>query len=283
MNNLVYRNKQEFDKKLENMKQDWVSKLHILADFDRTLTKAYVNWKKTWSLVSVLRTEEAQLGWECARKDTELFDIYHPIEIDPNIEMEEKKQKMIEWWTSSFNLFIEYWLSIEALKQVAKTKKAELRDLYYDFAEYLDKNDIPLVIISASWIGKLSIQYFLEERWAMTEDIHIISNDFDWDENGYAKSFKRPIIHTFNKDETIVSAFPEIHDKVKNRTNVILLWDSLWDHHMVDGYDYENLICIGFLNENEEKNIDEYKARYDLVITWDWNFQEINNILNSIK
>ena len=279
MSDITYRNKQEFEQKLTNMKDDWISKLHILADFDRTLTKSFVNWEKSISLVSVLRSKEAHLWWECAMRDTELLKKYHPIEVDPNVSIEEKKEKMIEWWTSSFNLFIKYWLSKSSLKKLAKTKIIELRDWYQDFSNILYKNDVPLVIISASWIGKLSIQYFLEERGVMNEGVYIISNDFDWDENWKALAFKKPIIHSFNKSETIVSEFPEINEKVKDRTNIILLWDSLGDHHMVDWFEYDNLINIWFLNHNEDELMEEYKKRYDIVITWDWSFDIVNEIL----
>lgn len=282
MQNIIYRNKAEFDKKLEAIRLGGVEKLHFLADFDRTLTTAYINWKRTWSLVSVLRTEEAQLWGECAKKDTELFNKYYPIEIDNSINIEEKKKKMIEWWTKSFNLFIEYWLSKNALREVAKTDKLALRGESNIFFNYLNYNNIPLVIISASGIWKLSIEYFLEYRDVFLKNIYIISNDFDWDENGNALSFKYPIIHSFNKDETLINAFPEIYQKVENRKNVILLWDSLWDHHMADWFDYDNLICIGFLNEKEDELLEEYKVRYDVVLTWDPDMSFINNLLKEL-
>jgi len=57
----------------------------------------------------------------------------------------------------------------------------------------------------------------------MSENIKIISNDFEWDKNGKAINYKKPIIHSFNKSETVLKDRPEIYEKVKNRTNVILL------------------------------------------------------------
>ena len=42
----------------------------------------------------------------------------------------------------------------------------------------------------------------------------------------------------------------EIYKKIKDRKNIILLWDSLWDHHMSDGFDYDNIINIWFLIKN---------------------------------
>lgn len=50
---------------------------------------------------------------------------------------------------------------------------------------------------------------------------------------------------------------------------------------MSDWFDYKNILKIGFLNENEEKLIDSYLERYDVVITWDWDLSFLNNILKN--
>jgi 5'-nucleotidase len=57
----------------------------------------------------------------------------------------------------------------------------------------------------------------------------------------------------------------------------------LWDHHMVDGFDYENLIKIWFLNDKVDELLDEYKKRYDIVIVNDGGFCVVNEIIGNIK
>lgn len=57
MQNIYYKNEQNFHKVLDAIKQDWYEKLHILADFDRTLTKSFVSGEKKPSIISVLRKE----------------------------------------------------------------------------------------------------------------------------------------------------------------------------------------------------------------------------------
>ncbi|MBW6461676.1 MAG: hypothetical protein K0B07_01355 [DPANN group archaeon] len=79
--------------------------LHVVTDFNRTLTKAYIDGKKTPSLISVLRNEN-YLSVEYAEKANELFDKYHPMEIDPLISEEDKRVAMNQWWTEHFNLLI---------------------------------------------------------------------------------------------------------------------------------------------------------------------------------
>jgi 5'-nucleotidase len=280
--NIIYSNKENFQKTIENMKKWGLEKLHILADFDNTLTKAFVNWQRTPSLVSVVRGKNWMLWEQCALEDTKLYEKYHPIEIDPNISLEEKNKYMLKWWEKSFNLFIKYWLSKEILEEIWKTDLIEFRDWVREFFEFTNKNNIPFIIISASWLWVESIEILLKNHNLNYPNIEIISNNYIWDEYWKAIWFKKPIIHSFNKWETVLKEFPEIYKKIKNRKNVILLWDSLWDHHMVDWFEYENLINIWFLNYKIDELLEEYKKRYDIVITWDWDFSVVNEIVKEI-
>jgi len=294
MQNIIYSNPKNLEKTLENMKKDWLENLHILADFDNTLTKAFVNNKKTPSLVAAIRWKDWLLWEECSREDTKLFEKYYPIEVDPNISLEEKSKYMYEWWEKSFNLFIKYWLSKDILEKIWKTNLIEFRGWVREFFEFTFKNNIPVIIISASWLWVESIEILLKNHNLNYWNIKIISNNYIWDNSWKAIWYKKPIIHSFNKWETVLKEFPEIFGKIQNRKNVILLWDSLWDHHMVDWFDYINLIKIWFLNEishlispkgeeQENKILEEYKKKYDIVITWDWDFGEVNRILWEIN
>jgi len=283
MQKIIYSNKQQFLQTLENMKKEGLDNLHFLADFDNTLTKAFVNWQKTPSLVSAIRWKNWMLWEKCALEDTKLFEKYHPIEINPNLSIEEKKKFMSEWWEKSFELFIKYWLSKDILEEIWKTDLIEFRDWVKEFFEFTAKNNIPVIIISASWLWVESIEILLKNHNLNYPNIEIISNNYIWDEQGKAIWYKEPIIHSFNKWETILKEFPEIFAKIKNRKNVILLWDSLWDHHMVDWFDYKNLINIWFLNDKIDELLEEYTKRYDVVITWDWDFGVVNEILKEIK
>ena len=114
-----------------------------------------------------------------------------------------------------------------------------------------------------------------------SENIHIISNEFEWDSDGRAVKVKEPIIYGMNKDETMIRDFPA-YDVVKNRKNVILLGDNPEDIGMIKGFDYDNLLKIGFLNDNVEKNLDLYKDRFDVVIANDGSMDFVSSILKEI-
>lgn len=278
MNNKIYSNEESFNKTLSNIKQDWYDKLHVLADFDNTLTKRFVNGKRTTSIISVLRSE--WILWEdYSKKAYDLFDKYHPIEIDPNISMQEKKIEMTKWWSAHLDLLASYNLHKYDIEKVVKSWVLKLRDWIKEYLQFLSKNNIPLIIISASWLWTDSIEMYLESEWLLSNNVKIISNKFIWDNNWKAIWRENELIHVFNKDETVLKDFPEIHREIEKRTNVILLWDSLWDPHMIDWFNYENLIKIWFLNEKEDELINTYKEKYDLILTWDSEANILNELL----
>ena len=50
----------------------------------------------------------------------------------------------------------------------------------------------------------------------------------------------------------------------------------------VEGFSYENLIKIGYLNEEVEGNLEEYKKNFDAVLLGDGNMNYINNLLKEM-
>jgi HAD superfamily hydrolase (TIGR01544 family) len=165
------------------------------------------------------------------------------------------------------------------IEKVIESKIIELREWVKELLIFLAKNNIPLIIISANWLWKDSIKIYLEKEWFLTPNIKIISNEFIWDNKGNAIDYDKRVIHVFNKDETVLQEFPEIYSQIENRKNVILLWDSIWDIGMIEGFEYNNLLKIWFLNDKEEELLEEYKKNYDLVLTWDNDANLLSKIL----
>ncbi len=69
-----------------------------------------------------------------------------------------------------------------------------------------------------------------------------------------------------------------MYDKIEKKKNILLLWDSLGDVCMAEGFPYENIIKIGFLNKEDDKYLSAYKEIYDVVITWDGDFSFILDV-----
>lgn len=252
--------------------------LHLLADFDRTLTYGTTSeGEKSPSLIALLRNG-GYLDEDYAKKAHALFDKYHPVEVDPDVSRQEKKEAMRKWWESHDRLLIEKGLSKQDFKDIIKESGVKFRKGVPDFLAFLNEHDIPVVIISASGTGE-AVPMFFEKREVDFANIHFVVNRFEWDEKGVAVDYKKPVIHSMNKDETVLEEFPEIYKKVRKRREVILLGDSLGDIDMVEGFDYSQLLKIGFLCYNVEENREQYRKNFDVVLEGDGDFGFISDKL----
>lgn len=279
--NIIITNKEELERIKRKISQAGSNILHVITDFDRTLTKNFVDGKEVPSVISILR-DGNYLTKNYSAKAHALFDKYHPIEINLNISFEEKKKAMHEWWASHYQLLMESGLNKKDIEAVVNSNKIKLREGVLEFIDLLHEHNIPLVIMSSSGLGIGSISMFFEKQGKLYKNIHIISNDFEWDGDGNMIKIKEPIIHSMNKDETSVKNFPKIFKVTKNRKNILLLGDTLEDVNMIAGFDYDNIIKIGFLNKKIEENLEAYKQNYDIVILRDSDIFYINKLLKKL-
>ena len=254
--------------------------IHVITDFDRTLTKAFVGGKKIPSLISVLRNGN-YLTSGYAEKAHGLFNKYHPIEVNPDIPEGEKKKAMLSWWREHFDLLIKSGLNKKDIEDAVGSGDICIRSDLPDFLEILNKYGIPVAIISSNGLGGDSISMYLKRKNLAYDNVHVISNSYIWDKNGNAVGVKEPIIHSANKDETAIRDTP-VFDLIKGRKNVILIGDSIEDIKMVSGFDYDNIIKIGFLNENSEKSIDMFRRSFDVIILNDSGMGYVNSLLGEI-
>lgn len=278
--NVLIPNSEMVDEAKKRFKKEGAEKIHVLADFDRTLTTAFVDGKSIPSLISVLR-DGNYLTPDYAGKAQALFEKYHAIEIDSNTPLSEKKKAMLEWWKTHFALLVECGLNKSDLEKVINSDKVKFRIGAEEFIKALEKKNIPLVIMSSSGLGGDTIRMYLEKAELISDNIHIVSNAFEWDDKGNAIKMTEPIIHVLNKDETAIQDFP-VFEIVKERKNVLLLGDSLGDVGMVEGFDFENMIKIGFLNEKIEESIKEYEKNFDIIILNDSDMSFVNELLTEI-
>lgn len=271
-------------KKLEKtkieIKKGGHQKLYILADFDRTLTYGVVNRIKTPSIMAMLR-DGKHLSKDYTEKAHVLFNKYHPIEIDLSISLEERKKAMQEWWETHSQLLIESGLSKSDLEDVVKNGVVRFRNGIVQFVDFLYQHDIPLVVLSASGCGD-AIQLFFQKVKRDYPNIFYITNQFNWDKNGKAISLKGKIIHSLNKDEIILQEIPEVYKIIKDRKNVVLLGDNIGDIEMIKGFDYNNLLKIGFLNFDYNRLRGDYEKNFDIVLEGDGDFNFIYDLTRDI-
>ena len=128
MQNIDIINPDHTDKLIQEFTHDGPQKLHIVTDFDKTLTKAYVDGKARASLVSILRDNNHLISPEYAKKAHELFNFYHPQEKDPHISPEKKKAIVQERYDEHLKLLIQVGLTRDIIHQAIDLGTIQLRD-----------------------------------------------------------------------------------------------------------------------------------------------------------
>lgn len=153
----------------------------------------------------------------------------------------------------------------EEIYEVVRKLSTSLRDGTTDFLRTLNQYDVPILVFSAGLgdtircvlrhydvlLPNVKVILFPLTLWKIKNIslLQVVSNFIKYDENGTIVGFQGPLIHVLNKNEFAIKN-SEFYDLVKNRSNVILLGDSLGDAKMADGMDHaKHILKIGFIYE----------------------------------
>lgn len=251
------------------------NKFHILADFDNTLTRAFVEGVKAWPIIAELRNKK-YLTSDYAPQAHALYEKYAPLERDPALDPQQRREKMHEWWMTHFDLLVRSGFSKDIIKDVVEKSSLQFRVGFEHFISYLEKHNIPLVIMSAA-PGDLLLEY-LRHADLLRTHVHVIANLYEFDQQGKAVKIHEPIIHSLNKSEVVIQGFP-VFESIRERTNILLMGDSLGDAGMAEGFPYDEIIKFGFLNQDREARLAEYTEHFDIVQTDDGSLDCINELL----
>lgn len=277
--NYYITNQKRFNEIIRRIIKDGVKKLHVVSDFDGTLTKLYVQNKKVPSLISIVRDNKFLTNGyrDKARK---LYEWYHKFETSRHISRKKKKALMHEWWKKHFNLLLDSGLSKSDIEKVSVHPSLQLKSSVKTFFHTLYKYQIPIVIFSSSGIGE-AIKIFLKKKNILTNNVIIITNSFLWDSKGIAIKVKEPIIYSANKDESMIHKLP-VFQKIIRRKNVLLLGNNPEDASMVHGFSYNNLLKISFYDKKTHHDITPFKNIFDVVLRNSNDFKFINIMIKNI-
>src|SRR3989344_4201540 len=125
--NIHISNPSKLNHKIQKLKKDGINSLHIIADFDSTLTKAYVDGEKVLSAFEQFRKYN-KLENNYTEKSYALKDYYRPLEYSKNLSFKEKKKKMEEWWNKHWALLVESGITLNSIKEVVEKGKVESRN-----------------------------------------------------------------------------------------------------------------------------------------------------------
>lgn len=261
--------------KLARIKEGGLNNLHIVSDFDRTLTPHRVQGEKTSTSFAQFRNG-GYLGDDYVSRAEALYDKYRPLEIDESLSFEERNRHMKEWFRLHMELLVEKGVTRDILEDIVRRGRVRLRDGANVFLQYFSSKQVPVLLLSAG-IGDL-IRIFLQSQDLLAPNVHIISNFFEFDEAGRALGVKGDSIAPTNKDESGV-ADSVYGAEVDARNNVIVLGDNVDDIKMVHGLEHDTVLSVGFLNENEDTLREPYRTVFDIVIESDGSMEELNQMI----
>lgn len=243
----------------------------VLMDFDRTITTG--DSLGSWSILE----NPKFMNPEFKEKSNILLDTYYPYELDYTISEEEKANYMEIWYQKNMDLFYEYSLTYSTLLNCVKDSNMKFHKGCKDFLKKLYELNIPVIILSAG-IGNVLTEW-LKQNNSLYPNIHITSNFIKF-ENDKMLPFKDKMIHTSNKS---IDRLPlDIKEKLLSKDYILLFGDLIEDLNMVKGYDLSKVISFGFLENRVNENLEHYKKAYDIVLTEEASFVEIDEILNKL-
>lgn len=238
-------------KKMDNIKLT-KDNFYILIDFDRTLTKG--NSISGWRVLYYSNL----LGDDFTKRYDEIHDKHN------------------ETWEYRFKAYLDLLheknLDNELIKEAIGKANLQLRDGAKEFLDKMKKYNIPVIIISCSL--KNVIKEYLKYNNCYYDNISIYSNNYAIDGNRENDIYN---VTPHNKNQITFSK--ELNDIIATRKFTLLFGDIIDDANMVTKDKLERTITVGFLDQKIEENLDLYKSTFDIVLTDNASFKEIENII----
>lgn len=237
---------------------------YVVADFDRTLTTS--SSVTSWGLLSA--NENAPKGF--SRIDKELYDLYRPIEVDPNMPFVEKNFYMTQWWISLIRSLSEFGLTQNDIANLmSDSGLINFREGAKELLQSLSSRNIPIIIMSAG-LGD-TIKTFLERHGVMYPNIHIVSNFLHY-EKGVVDGIKGNVIHSLNKNEDLLSI--EAQKAIEGRSHIILLGDQISDINMIASEKRTSALKVAFIADGTYN--EGFEEIFDVLCTSDTSFVDLS-------
>jgi phosphoserine phosphatase len=249
-NNGLLSNKIEFISKLG------AGKLHLVLDFDRTLTQGKDGSGRditTWHVLQRHIPEAAR------NKYWEFYNRYRPLEARNKMSVPEA----IAWWSGVLNIYKDNnlkWGDVAKGLEIAMPARAGAKELF----DVCAKKNIPTIIISAGikdlidlWCQKLGVSPSL-----------VLSTELNFGPEGNVCGWDAgTLIHALNKSEMGHGKLEPIRER---RPNAILVSDSIHDAGMVNAGIGSLKIIIDDVRFDDSPRSDDYYRKvfenFDLAI-----------------
>ncbi|XP_054848323.1 7-methylguanosine phosphate-specific 5'-nucleotidase [Eublepharis macularius] len=270
---------EQVKKIVSRLKKGGAVQLQVISDFDMTLTRFGFNGRRCPTSHNIIDNSRV-ISEEGKKRLKDLLHYYYPIEIDPYRTVADKLPLMVEWWTKAHDLLSQQKILKSDISQIVKESDVMLRDGFNVFFNQLYQSQVPLFIFSAG-VGDV-LEEIIRQAGMFHPNVNVVSNYMDFDDDGVLRGFKGPLIHTYNKNNTVLKN-TEYFQQLCMKTNILLLGDSMGDLSMADGVaNVENILRVGFLNDKIEEQREKYMEAYDVVLEKDETLDVANGILQFI-
>jgi HAD superfamily hydrolase (TIGR01544 family) len=265
------KDKDKVLRKIEKLIADGKTNLHLLVDFDRTLTIGKDNYGRdftSWNALVKLLPPKAMARHKA------LYDQYRSIEISGKM----TDKDSTDWVKSVLQIFVENKINLSKLKEKV-SEDICIRPHTKTVFDFCKNLGIPIVILSAG--VKQTIEVW--SKIYIVSPALTIATSLITDHNGTVIDWDKNIIYVKNKKE---HGHKELSKISKNRSNVILIGDAIEDADMTDGD--ENVLRIRIYNPREDEAVSEKDyakktfEKFDLLIE-NQTLEPILKILELIK
>lgn len=216
LRNFKLGNKEKIEKKISRFIKAGAEKLHLVMDFDRTLTTAGAT--TSWQFLNNHLPHTGQI------KSNELFEHYYPLEKSNKL----TSKDAVLWWKSNIRLLTQHRINLYEIEEDF-IKEIKIRPYTRELFDLCNKAKITTVILSGGLKDVIDIWFDCHQiKPSLVLATKLIINSkgeiVDWE--------KKTLIHILNKREMGHAELTKIR---KTKPNIILLGDSLQDAQMVEG------------------------------------------------
>jgi HAD superfamily phosphoserine phosphatase-like hydrolase len=245
---LVVGDRSGLDAKIADFGRVGANGIHVIFDFDRTLTVKKLGSDDevtTWHILGEHLPPEGRLEYKS------LFQKYRGIELSGEL----TTQTAIDWWSASFKLYVKYNINLTDVEDDF-LNKASIRPGVAELFKFCAEHGIPTVILSAGIRDVIEIW----SRKYKIEPSLIISTALTLDATGKITGWEKDtLVHVLNKSEATHAELVGIRSE---RPKTFLVGDSLEDAAMASGD--RDVIRVRILDPRGDEVISEQEIQKTL-------------------
>lgn len=244
---LIVADSISFQRKIAEFAALGAAGVHVIFDFDRTLTVRRPGAQDevtTWHILREHLPEAGQAEYQ------RLFEKYRALELNGDM----TQQDAVQWWSSILNLFVAHSIDLTAVEETFLAR-ASIRPGTVELFKLFADHNIPVIILSAGIHDVIDI-------WCRQYNIHpsiIISTRLKIDSNNIISGWQEDtLVHVLNKSE---ATHPEVSTMRRNRTKLFVVGDSLDDASIAaDGHHVVKIRILDFRGDEATTVHEEHKT-----------------------